>query len=323
MTGGPDPTFEEIEKILNDEDIERLTKGILFAMKDITQSTAKQYTTHSEIYHKMDLHGYHEKVVDFVCNKHLFPARLIEVKSDGENSVKLAITEKGRRRVDQIGETDDFLWKETMKRISERRSKFQTTAPIPAPAGIDLLTLTTSKKNTVNFNFEKMRQRLESLTNLDIITARVPSDLLKDDPKNIEISKVLQNPSVDVIARTIIELEGDILTQVPMSFNEKTDAALFSIHKEVSSSAVGLWSGMVSTTADLINTLLSRSSNFVRTIGDVQNIVGRVHDGGFEIDLKTMDTGKKYRFEYEESLYDALKNDKGELDLYEIGVKSE
>ena len=47
--------------------------------------------------------------------------------------------------------------------------------------------------------------------------------------------------------------------------------------------------------------------------------IGVVTETGFELDLNNMRVGEIYLVEYDGSKYEVMKNDKGELELYEVG----
>jgi hypothetical protein len=111
-----DPSFEEMQRILNDDDIERLTRGILRTLKDMSDSGVENDLKLSRIYDRMGLNAYHTKVVDYVCQKYLLPNDLIKLQDD-----LIQITDKGSNRIKQIEKTDDFIMK-TMT-IQERHKK--------------------------------------------------------------------------------------------------------------------------------------------------------------------------------------------------------
>lgn len=49
--------------------------------------------------------------------------------------------------------------------------------------------------------------------------------------------------------------------------------------------------------------------------------VAVINETGFNVDLNQMTVGKRYPIRYDGSLYEVAKNDKGELELYEVGYE--
>jgi hypothetical protein len=74
---------------------------------------------------------------------------------------------------------------------------------------------------------------------------------------------------------------------------------------------------MVDTVSKLVKEIVTHVKHYNVSIGDGQNIIGSVYENGFEIDLPRMGVGKRYSFRFENSNYEAVRNEKGELDLFE------
>ncbi|MFL6472992.1 MAG: hypothetical protein ACJ704_09900 [Nitrososphaeraceae archaeon] len=106
------PRDDEIRKILNDEDIERLRKRFLCSLKDMDNNANNSYDF-DQVYDRMGLGGYTLPLaMRIVIQDYLLPQGLIQI--DGE---RVRITETGRHRCDQFRHTDDQEWRETMRRM--------------------------------------------------------------------------------------------------------------------------------------------------------------------------------------------------------------
>lgn len=119
------PTDEDIRRILDEDDIERLVKGILVTLREMTDSEHREYFTLAEVYDKMSLYAYHKRVMDLVCKDHLIPHGLV----DSHNN-QIKITSKGRHRVDQIKNADNVLWRETLERLGKLSQLKAFTQPM-------------------------------------------------------------------------------------------------------------------------------------------------------------------------------------------------
>jgi hypothetical protein len=106
------PTDDEIRKILNDDDIERLRKRFLCSLKDLDNNANNSYDF-NQVYDMMGLGGYNLPLaMRIVIQDYLLPQELIRI--DGE---RVRITDRGRHRCDQFRHTDDQEWRETMRKM--------------------------------------------------------------------------------------------------------------------------------------------------------------------------------------------------------------
>jgi hypothetical protein len=121
---------DELNWILKEKDIEILRNLFLFTLNDIQQQqkSNKEPVELSEVYKRMELElgegccCYYNLPIDIqpIYQNYLQPQGLIEVV----NCNKVKITDKGRRRCEQITRTDQALWQETVRRL--RSSRFAT-----------------------------------------------------------------------------------------------------------------------------------------------------------------------------------------------------
>jgi hypothetical protein len=105
------PPDDEIHKILNDDDIERLRKRFLCSLKDMDNDANNSYE-YNQVYDRMGLGGYNLPLASIVIRDYLLPQQLIE--DDGE---RVKITIRGRNKCDQFRHTDDYEWKQTMDKM--------------------------------------------------------------------------------------------------------------------------------------------------------------------------------------------------------------
>jgi predicted methyltransferase len=109
-------TDEEIRKILNDTDIDRLRKRFLCFLKDMDNGANNHYEF-NQIYEQMGLSGYNLPLaMRIVIQNFLLSQELVEIDGD-----RVKITEKGRHRCDQFRQTDDYDWNDTMNKMDRYR----------------------------------------------------------------------------------------------------------------------------------------------------------------------------------------------------------
>jgi hypothetical protein len=81
---------------------------------------------------------------------------------------------------------------------------------------------------------------------------------------------------------------------------------------------------------NIANDNIDIAEAFVNSIGDlgeyskssnrpVEDNIGIIRDNGFKIDVSKLQTGKRYKINYDLSQYEFEKNDNGDLILYEVG----
>ena len=88
------PADDEIRRILNDEDIERLRKRFLCALKDMDNNNTNSSYDFDQVYDRMGLGGYDLPLaMGRVIEDYLLSQGLIQI--DGE---RVRITETGRHR---------------------------------------------------------------------------------------------------------------------------------------------------------------------------------------------------------------------------------
>jgi len=128
-------SVDELNWILKQKDIEILRNLFLFTLNDIQQQKSnKESVELSEVYKKMALElgegccCYYNLPVDMqpIHQNYFQPQGLIEVADCN----KVRITDKGRRRCEQITRTNQALWQETVRRLNISRigtshNKFQ------------------------------------------------------------------------------------------------------------------------------------------------------------------------------------------------------
>ena len=106
------PSDDEIRKILNYDDIERLRKRFLCSLKDMDNNANNSYE-YNQVYDRMGLGGYDLPLaMRIVIQDYLLPQQLIEADDE-----RVKITDKGRHRCDQFRHTDDEEWKQTMDKM--------------------------------------------------------------------------------------------------------------------------------------------------------------------------------------------------------------
>lgn len=105
-------TDDQIRKILNEEDIERLRNRFLCTLKDM-DGGGNRFFNFAQVYEQMGLGGYNLPLaMRVVIPDYLLSKQLVQVDND-----QVRITEKGKHRCDQFRHTDEFEWKQTMKRL--------------------------------------------------------------------------------------------------------------------------------------------------------------------------------------------------------------
>jgi hypothetical protein len=119
--------IDEVNWILKEKDIEILRNVFLFTINDIQQQeSSKEAVELSQVYKRMELelegssYNILPEAMHPIHQNYLQPQGLIEVV----NCNKVKITDKGRRRCEQITRTDQALWQETVRRL--RSSRFAT-----------------------------------------------------------------------------------------------------------------------------------------------------------------------------------------------------
>jgi elongation factor P--beta-lysine ligase len=103
---------------------------------------------------------------------------------------------------------------------------------------------------------------------------------------------VLQRPDVNVLARTRIELDGDVLVSLPQQNGKvKLDNEIIELHKENLEFHFKLWQQMVETMTKTLKDAADHFTKYVNPIGNEQNTIGNIFEDGFDIDLPSMEIG--------------------------------
>ena len=295
-----DVTDDELRRLLNENEIELLRNTFLRTLKDMQAN--EESIAFSAVFEKMGLGVYNLPVaMRIIIQDNLLPQGLIEVTND-----KVKITDKGKRRCDQIRQTDETMWQETLKRLSK---SFETKE-------VGSFQSSTRENRRNLFSFKKIIDEITDLTYLDVITTSESEQSLKLGPKELNVSEVLQRPDVTVLARTRIELDGAILVSLPQENGKvKFDNEIIELHKKNLEFHIRLWQQMFETMTKTLKDAADQFTKYVNPIGDEQNIIGNIFEGEFDIDLPSMEIGKRYSFKFRHSLYEAVKNEKGQLEL--------
>ena len=100
-----------------------------------------------------------------------------------------------------------------------------------------------------------IRDQLEDLTYVEIVTAAAVSPGIIIDPAAVHVIEELNRNNAGILARTRIELDGDILVILPSDpqGGAKIDKDVLAIHKENTAVAVENWKNFLNMMIALID----------------------------------------------------------------------
>ncbi len=105
--------------------------------------------------------------------------------------------------------------------------------------------------------FGKIGKQLEDLTYVEVLTMGCENSKLKLTPQTPEIDDAIKSVGeISVLARTKIELDGDIAVLLPLQNNEvKINNEIMDIHRENVKVAIDNWNNFMKTTLEAAKTI--------------------------------------------------------------------
>lgn len=127
------------------------------------------------------------------------------------------------------------------------------------PSSLSTNTSSPKKESWANSFFSKIGDQLEDLTYCEIITATAtnPASRIKTSAENV--LDELNPPGFAILARTKIELDGDILMILPTdpsSGGAKIDKDIMDIHKQNTTVAVENWKNFLNMVIGVVNNIV-------------------------------------------------------------------
>jgi hypothetical protein len=102
---------------------------------------------------------------------------------------------------------------------------------------------TTAKQGFLSKFFGKIGDQLQDLSYVEVVTTTSTSPLVKINPDAKDILDELEKPGIAILARTRIELDGDIVMILPAENGDTKviNKDIMNIHKENTTVAVANW----------------------------------------------------------------------------------
>lgn len=109
-----------------------------------------------------------------------------------------------------------------------------------------------------------LKNAVEDLSELSVVTTTghvYTRELDRKDPENEELNLVVPDiKSDDVCAKTLIQIDGDVITQIPVrtvdGSTAQIDERMLELHQENVKMAMENWQTVISTLGNLVQTLM-------------------------------------------------------------------
>src|SRR5690349_12470086 len=117
-------------------------------------------------------------------------------------------------------------------------------------------------KSWIDTFLSRIGDQLEDLTHVDVMTATAQSITAKIDPQK-DVFDELSKPGYRILARTTVELDGDIIMMLPTDPSDPTGGGVkiikdvMDIHKENTTMAVNNYNNFLNMIVNLVNTLVT------------------------------------------------------------------